>query len=113
MRIGFTKKGGVLMGQVVGKGELVDKVVRSANVPEKVAANIVDDMLFFIEFSLKSGNQVRLPGIGTLEIIERKARKGRNPKTGAAISISEKPGLRFRASKKFFEKGAMDMLSKE
>lgn len=36
---------------------------------------------------LAEGGKVVLPGLGTLELVERKARKGRNPRTGAAIDI--------------------------
>ena len=40
-----------------------------------------------------------LPGIGKLVVMQRKARKGRNPATGEAIKIPAKKVLKFRIAK--------------
>jgi DNA-binding protein HU-beta len=44
-------------------------------------------------------NGFPLPGIGKLVIVDRKARVGRNPKTGEAIQIPAKRVLKFRVAK--------------
>lgn len=44
-------------------------------------------------------NAFTLPGIGKLVLVNRKARMGRNPKTGEAISIPAKTVVKFRVAK--------------
>jgi DNA-binding protein HU-beta len=44
-------------------------------------------------------NSFTLPGIGKLVLVNRKARMGRNPKTGEAISIPAKTVVKFRVAK--------------
>lgn len=44
-------------------------------------------------------NQFVLPGIGKLVLVNRKARKGRNPATGQEIMIPAKKVVKFRVAK--------------
>ena len=44
-------------------------------------------------------NAVVLPGIGTLKLKRRRARQGRNPRTGEAVSVPEQMGVLFRPTK--------------
>jgi nucleoid DNA-binding protein len=48
---------------------------------------------------LKKGDAVTLVGFGTFKVQERKARKGRNPQTGAEIFIEARKVPRFVAGK--------------
>ncbi len=48
---------------------------------------------------LKSGERVRIGGLGILEVKNRPARMGRNPATGAAIEIKASKKIAFRAAK--------------
>lgn len=50
------------------------------------------------ERSVKSGEFV-IPGVGRLVRVERKARAGRNPKTGEPIRIPAKKVVKFRVAK--------------
>ena len=52
-----------------------------------------------ITHSLKRGQKVTIVGFGTFAISERKARTGRNPKTGDTIMIPSAKVPRFRAGK--------------
>lgn len=54
-----------------------------------------------IRSSLKKGNRVTFSGFGSFEIKARKARKGRNPKTGEPIHIPRKKRVKFNPSKSF------------
>ncbi len=71
----------------------------------------VDNLMFFMEISLKSGKEVVLDGIGKLRIVDTKARNGRNPITGEKISISEGQALRFKKSTTFFKTTLTEMLT--
>jgi DNA-binding protein HU-beta len=58
-------------------------------------------MIEGIKTSLKKGKRVTFSGFGSFEVKTRKARKGRNPKTGAVISIPKKKRIKFNPSKSF------------
>lgn len=65
----------------------------------KQAYNFVS--LFFNEIAnmLRVGKPVRLSGFGTFEVVEKKARMGRNLQTGEQITISPRRVVKFRPSK--------------
>ena len=56
------------------------------------------------EQTLADGKKVNFPGFGTFEPRPRKARKGRNPKTGEEIEIKASVGAGFSAAKGLKEK---------
>ena len=59
--------------------------------------------LFFEELATlaykEAKNAFTLPGLGKLVLVQRKARMGRNPQTGAAIKIPAKKVVKFRVAK--------------
>ena len=60
---------------------------------------IVDLIFATIKRQLLDGTQVHIIGFGTLEVVERRARRGRNPATGAAIELPARRVLVFRPSR--------------
>jgi DNA-binding protein HU-beta len=48
---------------------------------------------------MKKGQPITIAGFGTFKVAKRKARMGRNPKTGEAIKIKASKAPRFVASK--------------
>lgn len=83
------------------KAELVDKMAKDAKI-SKVAANaVLDAFMDNVSKTLKKKDgKVTLVGFGTFSKARQKARKGRNPQTGAAIKIKAKNVVRFKAGKK-------------
>ena len=73
--------------------EAVGKVVAT----KKEAAAAVDAVLDSVKASLKKGKPVTLVGFGTFKVTKRKARKGRNPRTGKEIKIPAKKVPVFKA----------------
>jgi DNA-binding protein HU-beta len=63
----------------------------------------VEIFLSMIKKALKKGDKIFLSGFGTFIIVKRKARKGRNPKTGEAIRIAAKVIPKFKPAKAFKE----------
>ena len=53
---------------------------------------------------IKSKKRVRLPNVGSFTVVKRKARAGRNPRTGAKIKIPAKRVVKFSVSKGLKEK---------
>jgi integration host factor subunit alpha len=63
------------------------------------ALEMVDSMLEQIKDSLSRSENVKLTGFGTFNVIERKARYGRNPQTGARILLPPSRYVTFRPSR--------------
>ena len=62
---------------------------------ERLVGTILDE----ISGALERGNRVELRGFGAFSVRERKARLGRNPKTGASVEVSEKKVPFFKMGK--------------
>ena len=80
------------------KADLAAKVA-GIGMTQKQAAAAVDTIISAISDSLASGESVRLVGFGTFSVKERKARVGRNPRTGAELNIAAKNVPVFSAGK--------------
>jgi DNA-binding protein HU-beta len=80
----------------VTKAELVNEVAK-IGLTKRRAAEAVEAMLDAIKGALEKGEKVQLIGFGSFGVRERRARKGRNPKTGDEIDIPAKKVPIFRA----------------
>jgi DNA-binding protein HU-beta len=78
------------------KGELIDAVAKSANISKVVAGDAVDATFENIGKAIRKSKRFQVPGFGTFTIRSRKARKGRNPQTGAAINIKASRTVGFK-----------------
>lgn len=72
----------------MNKSELIDSIAQHANLTKAEAGKALDGLIHSIENTLKQGNSVALVGFGTFELKHRGERKGRNPQTGAEITIA-------------------------
>ncbi len=88
----------------MNKGELVDKVAEKAQVTKKQADSILSAALESIVEAVSGGDKVTLVGFGSFESRNRKAREGRNPKTGAKMAIPATKVPAFSAGKLFKDK---------
>jgi len=80
------------------KADLVSKVAE-VGITEKQAAAAVDAAISAIKGALAEGESVRLVDFGTFSVKKRKARAGRNPRTGKALKIPAKKVPAFSAGK--------------
>ena len=90
----------------MNKGELVDAVAEKATVTKKQADAVLTAALEVIVDAVADGDKVTLVGFGSFEPRERKAREGRNPKTGDKMVIPATTVPAFSAGKQFKEKVA-------
>lgn len=74
---------------------------RDAGISFLQAQKAFNSMIEGIKDSLRKGERVTFSGFGSFELKKRKARAGRNPKTGEAISIPKKNSVKFNLSKSF------------
>jgi DNA-binding protein HU-beta len=85
----------------VNKAELIDKVAVRLEVSRKQAADAVDEVISSITAAVSEGERVAITGFGVFEKVERKARTGRNPATGAIVKIKAMNVPKFRAGAEF------------
>ncbi|MBI3608222.1 MAG: HU family DNA-binding protein [Nitrospirae bacterium] len=83
------------------KAELIDKMADSAGISKVSASKALSAFVSGITVALKKGHRVSLVGFGTFVVSKRKARLGRNPRTGEAIKIAATKVPRFSAGKTF------------
>lgn len=83
------------------KAELTDAISTGAGLNKADAGRALDATLEAIKKTLKKNQKVTLVGFGTFSVSKRKARKGRNPKTGEAIKIPAAKIPKFTAGKGF------------
>jgi len=83
------------------KAELVDKAAKDAKISKVAAAAALNSFMDSVTKALKKKDgKVTLVGFGTFSKARRKARKGRNPQTGAPIKIKATNVVKFRPGKK-------------
>ena len=80
------------------KADLAAKVA-GTGMTKKQAAVAVDTVIDAIKGALAKGESVRLVGFGTFSVKKRKARVGRNPRTGEELKIKAKKVPVFSAGK--------------
>jgi nucleoid DNA-binding protein len=78
----------------MNKADLVNEVAKVVTT-KKAAQEAVDAVFANITKALKKKDTVTLVGFGTFKVGKRKARTGRNPRTGQAIKIAAKKVPRF------------------
>ncbi|ESA37341.1 bacterial nucleoid dna-binding protein [Leptolyngbya sp. Heron Island J] len=85
----------------MNKGELIDAVATSTDLSKNVIDNIVSATIETVMDTVADGEKVTLIGFGSFEPRDRKARDGRNPKTGEVIKIPATTIPAFSAGKGF------------
>lgn len=80
------------------KVDLIGVVAKRARVNKHTAEDSVDAVFEAIAKSIKKDKALQIPGFGTFTVRSNKARKGRNPRTGAEIDIRPSPTVRFKPS---------------
>ncbi|RLI09842.1 hypothetical protein DRO33_06220 [Candidatus Bathyarchaeota archaeon] len=82
----------------MNKQQLVSAIAEKAGLTKKQASAAVDAFMATVKEALSKGEEVRLVGFGTFQVRQRKARKGKNPRTGEVINIPAKKVPVFRPS---------------
>lgn len=72
------------------KADLIEEVVRVADVSKKHAEIIVNTVFASITEALQRDDKIELRGFGSFRVRRRRSRQGRNPKTGDRVDVPEK-----------------------
>ena len=83
----------------MNKSELIDAVAAKSGLTKADSERAFKALVETITGALKKGDQVTMIGFGTFLVRERKARQGRNPRTGEAIQIKAANNPAFKAGK--------------
>lgn len=78
------------------KADMIDAVAKAAKLSKKTGGCAVDATFEILARALKKDKRFQVPGFGTFLVRSRKARKGRNPQTGAVITIKASRTVRFK-----------------
>ena len=82
------------------KADLIDELAKVANLTKKESETIVNTIFDRIMDALTKGDKVELRGFGSFRIRRRRARRGRNPKSGISVSIPAKKVPSFKVGKR-------------
>lgn len=89
----------------MNKSEMAEKLAKKADISKAKAAEIVEHLFStkdgegIIAVELDAGRKVNITGFGNFTLKHRSERQGRNPATGATITIPAKKYAHFSAAK--------------
>jgi DNA-binding protein HU-beta len=81
------------------KADLIESIAGKLDLPKGQAERAVNTVFDDIVQALRNGDKVNISGFGTFAVSSRKARSGRNPKTGETIQIGASKSAKFKAGK--------------
>lgn len=82
------------------KAELVEKIHAKAGLSTKAQAEVaLDAVIVCLRVALAQGESVSFTGFGSFKVMQRAARKGRNPRTGKEILIPASKVAKFTPGK--------------
>ena len=86
------------------KAELVAEIAKKSKLSKADAERAINSFVDVAKKTLKKEGRLALAGFGSFVVSKRKARKGRNPRTGETIKIKASKVVRFKAGKALKEK---------
>ena len=78
------------------KNELIDAVAKGAKLNKRAAGDVIDTTFEALARAIKKDKRFQVPGFGTFMVRSRKARKVRNPQTGAEITVNASKTVGFK-----------------
>jgi len=88
----------------MNKADLIEKIADDCNMSKALTSDVIASFCTHVQKSLKKGDKVTMVGFGTWTTAKRKARLGRNPRTGEKIKIPAKKVVKFKAGKGLTQK---------
>ncbi|OFX26781.1 MAG: DNA-binding protein [Armatimonadetes bacterium RBG_16_67_12] len=85
------------MAKPMSKAKTTEHLAKKLGVAKKAANQFLDELAALAYKEAK--NSFTVPGLGKIVLVNRKARMGRNPQTGAPIKIPARRVVRFRVAK--------------
>lgn len=83
----------------IKKTQLIQMLADKTGASKKDAAMSLEALVETITGLMRKGEKINITGLGIFKVADRKAREGRNPRTGETIQIKASKKVRFTASK--------------
>ena len=83
----------------MNKADMVEHIAKSADISKAAAGRALDALVGAVKSTLKKNGSVTLVGFGTFQVVKRKQRTGRNPRTNQAIKIPAAKVAKFKPGK--------------
>ena len=83
----------------MNKSELVAAVAEKSGLNTKQADAAMGAVFDTIQSTMAKGEEIRLVGFGTFAVVQRAAKTGRNPSTGAEVAIAARTAPKFTPGK--------------
>ena len=87
-----------MKGQTLTRADLCEAVHEEVGLTRQDCAELVERTLDLVAEALEEGETVKLSGFGVFQVRAKRARVGRNPKTGEPAPIQPRRVIGFRAS---------------
>ena len=85
----------------MNKAELIDKIADGAGLSKADADKALTAFIESVRTAVASDDTVTLPGFGKFSRSDRKAREGRNPRTGEPVHIPASKAVKFSVAAEF------------
>ena len=82
------------------KREIAEQVAQQTGLTQAVVKQIIQMVFDEVIRELAAGNRLEFRDFGVFEVVTRKARTGRNPRTGESVAVPPKRKVRFKAGRK-------------
>jgi len=92
------------MTKTITKADIVEYLHTQLGLNKSESKKLIEDFFNEIQDSLARNEEVKLSGFGNFELLDKKPRPGRNPKTGEEVTISARRVVTFRAGNKLRKK---------
>tara|TARA_B100001029_G_scaffold60472_1_gene48875 strand:- start:3338 stop:3634 length:297 start_codon:yes stop_codon:yes gene_type:complete len=92
------------MTKTITKADIVEYLHTQLGLNKSESKKLIEDFFNEIQDSLARNEEVKLSGFGNFELLDKKSRPGRNPKTGEEVTISARRVVTFRAGNKLRKK---------
>ena len=94
--------------RTVSKREIAERVARKAKQTQLVAKRIIQLFLDELVEELARGNKLEFRDFGVFDVVQRKRRVGRNPRTGERVAVPAKRVVSFKMGRLMRERVAHD-----
>lgn len=80
----------------MNKSQLAEAIAETAGITKVQAKRAIEAFISTTGEAMKAGEKIVLVGFGTFEAVNKPAREGRDPRTGATIQIAAKKVVKFK-----------------
>jgi len=87
------------MSNNVQKRIVVDAVADKTGNTRKYTAKVINEFLSEVSTELTKGNRLEFRGFGVFEVVTRKKKRARNPKTGEEVIVPPQKAVKFKMGK--------------